>query len=208
MKSESMRDRFVSVVTELLDTEPRVAIVLADITVDRFRASGACECHPLRVINVGIREQLMLNVAAGMALGGMRAIAHSFAPFLIERAFEQVKLAFSHQGIGGILVSCGASYDVAAYGRTHEAPEDVALMGDAAWVAHPCAGARRRGGDVPSRRGQDRRRGVYPAVRTQERGRGAERWQAGGAATRVARRADGDRCRAHAGPGDGGDGGA
>ncbi|MDP9237395.1 MAG: transketolase [Chloroflexota bacterium] len=128
MKSESMRDRFVRVVTELLDTDPRVAVVMADITVDRFRASGACERHPLRVINVGIREQLMVNVAAGMALGGTRAIAHSFAPFLIERAFEQVKLAFSHQGIGGILVSCGASYDVAAYGRTHEAPEDVALM--------------------------------------------------------------------------------
>lgn len=123
-----MRDRFVSIVTELLDTEPRLAVVMADITVDRFRASGACQRHPLRVVNVGIREQLMVDVAAGMALGGMRTIAHSFAPFLIERAFEQVKLAFSHQGVGGILVSCGASYDVAAYGRTHEAPEDVALV--------------------------------------------------------------------------------
>ena len=123
-----MRDRFVSVVTELLDSEPRLAVVLADITVDRFKASGACERHPTRVVNVGIREQLMVNVAAGMALEGMRTIAHSFAPFLIERSFEQVKLAFSHQGVGGILVSCGASYDVAAYGRTHESPEDVALV--------------------------------------------------------------------------------
>jgi transketolase len=39
-----------------------------------------------------------------------------------------VKLGFSHQGVGGVLVSCGASYDVAAYGRTHESPEDVALI--------------------------------------------------------------------------------
>ncbi len=128
MRSDSMRDRFVSVVTELLDSEPRLAVVMADITVDRFVASGACQRHPLRVINVGIREQLMVDVAAGMALVGMRPIAHSFAPFLIERAFEQVKLGFSHQGIEGILVSCGASYDVAAYGRTHQSPEDVALV--------------------------------------------------------------------------------
>ena len=123
-----MRDRFVSVVSELLEDDPRLAVVMADITVDRFKASGAYQRHPLRVVNVGIREQLMVNVAAGMALEGMRPIAHSFAPFLIERSFEQVKLAFAHQGVGGILVSCGASYDTAAYGRTHQSPGDVALM--------------------------------------------------------------------------------
>jgi transketolase len=128
MKPDSMRDRFVSVVTDLLDHDPRLAVVMADISVDRFMTSGATARHPLRIVNVGIREQLMVNVAAGMALAGMRPIAHTFAPFLIERAFEQVKLGFSHQGIGGILVSSGASYDVAAYGRTHESPEDVALV--------------------------------------------------------------------------------
>ena len=128
MKIDSMRDRFVSVVTDMLETEPRLAVVMAEITADRFTASGASERHPLRVINVGIREQLMVNVAAGMALEGMRTIAHTFAPFLIERSFEQVKLGFSHQGIGGILVSCGASYDYGAYGRTHESPGDVALV--------------------------------------------------------------------------------
>lgn len=123
-----MRGRFVEVTTELLDSDPNVALVLADISVDRFLANGACERHPQRIVNVGIREQLMVNVAAGMALEGMRPIAHSFAPFLIERSFEQVKLAFSHQGVGGILVSWGSPYDVAAYGRTHQTAADVALM--------------------------------------------------------------------------------
>ncbi len=128
VRSESMRDRFARVVTDLLDVEPRLAVVLADISVDRFRALGAVACHPHRIVNVGIREQLMVNVAAGMALAGMRPIAHSFASFLIERSFEQVKLAFSHQGVGGILVSSGASYDIAADGRTHQSPGDVALV--------------------------------------------------------------------------------
>ena len=128
VSGDSMRGRFSTTVSELLDADERVAVVLADIGVDRFMASGALQRHPLRVVNVGIREQLMVNVAAGMALEGMRPIAHSFAPFLIERSFEQVKLAFSHQGVGGILISSGAPYDTAAYGRTHQTAADVALM--------------------------------------------------------------------------------
>jgi len=128
MSADSMRSRFVRVATALLDSEPRLALVFADISVDRFVASGAAQRHPRRVVNVGIREQLMVDVAAGMALEGMRTIAHSFAPFLIERSFEQVKLAYAHQGVGGILVSSGAPYDVAAYGRTHQTAADVALM--------------------------------------------------------------------------------
>jgi transketolase len=124
-----MRNRFVKVASELLDDEPNFALVFADISVDRFMGNGAMARHPDRVVNVGIREQLMVNVAAGMALEGMRTIAHSFAPFLIERSFEQVKLAYSHQGVGGILVSAGAPYDTAAYGRTHQTAADVALIG-------------------------------------------------------------------------------
>jgi len=128
MNQNSMRDRFAQVASDLLDEDERIAIVLAEISLDRFRATGAPRRHPARVINAGIREQLMINIAAGMALEGMRPIAHTFAPFLVERAFEQVKLGFSHQGVGAILVSAGASYDEPGSGRTHGAPEDVALM--------------------------------------------------------------------------------
>ena len=127
-KVPPMRDRFITVASELLDTNPRLAVVLADISADRFAATGASTRHPDRVVNVGIREQLMVSVAAGMALAGMRPIAHSYVPFLIERAFEQVKLDFAHQGVGGILVSNGASYDSAESGRTHHGPGDVALL--------------------------------------------------------------------------------
>jgi transketolase len=131
-----MRDTFVRTMTELLDDDPRTALVLADISSDLFRS--ALKAHPDRAVNVGIREQLMLSAAGGLALTGLRPYAHSYAPFVIDRAYEQIKLDLDHQGVGAVLVSVGASYDGSNYGRTHMSPEDVALIDtlDGNWTVH------------------------------------------------------------------------
>ena len=121
-----MRTAFTEEASALLDEDPLAAVVLAEISADLFAKAAAR--YPDRVLNVGIREQLMVSVGGGLALAGMRPIMHSYAPFLVERAFEQVKLDLAHQGGHAVLVSIGASYDAARSGRTHQAPEDVALL--------------------------------------------------------------------------------
>ncbi|MGI9649164.1 MAG: transketolase, partial [Acidimicrobiia bacterium] len=68
MGTVSLRDRFAEVTSELLDDLPELAVVLADIGVGRLAENGASARHPDRVINVGIREQLMIGVAGGLAL--------------------------------------------------------------------------------------------------------------------------------------------
>jgi transketolase len=130
-----MRETFLRVTEEILDADPDVAVVLADISAAQL--AGAAQRHPDRVVNVGIREQLLVSTGAGLALAGLRPIVHTFPSFLVERAFEQIKLDFSHQDVGGVLVSYGASYDMPMAGRTHQSPGDVALIDSLpGWTVH------------------------------------------------------------------------
>ena len=132
---ETMRERFGAVTSRALDDDPRLALALAVISGDTFAA--ARRRHPDRVIDLGIREQLLVSAAGGLALAGLRPVAHTFASFLIERPFEQVKLDLTHLDVGAVLVSAGASYDNAAGGRTHQAPGDVALLDTLpGWTVH------------------------------------------------------------------------
>jgi len=121
----TMRDRFYEAAADLLERDERTAMVIAEIGSSQLAAAGA---RSDRVINVGIREQLMVATAAGLALAGFRSIVHSYAPFVVERPYEMLKLDLGHQDVGAVLVSVGASYDAAASGRTHQTPEDVAAV--------------------------------------------------------------------------------
>jgi len=117
----SMRTRFYRTTAQALADDDRVAAVFAAIGI------GEMPAHP-RLHDVGIREQLMIGVTAGLALEGYRVVAHSYTPFLVERPYEQIKLDLGHNDVGAILVSTGASYDASTSGRTHQSPADVALL--------------------------------------------------------------------------------
>ncbi|HLN75617.1 MAG TPA: transketolase [Nocardioidaceae bacterium] len=133
--SRDPRATFAATAAELVEDDLSVALVYAEISGQYF---GEVEQrHPERVINVGIREQLLVNVGAGLALTGLRPVVHTFGSFLVERGFEQIKLGFNHQDVGGVLVGSGGSYDNTGGGRTHQVPGDVALMDSLpGWTIH------------------------------------------------------------------------
>ena len=121
-----MREAFAATATELFLEDERVAIVLAEISTQLFEEARRHD--PLRAVNIGIAEQSMVGVAAGFAMEGFHPIAHSLSPFMAERPYEQLKLDFGYQRLGGTFVGSGGSHDYASEGATHHAPGDAAVM--------------------------------------------------------------------------------
>ena len=134
--TEDLRTRFYRLLPELLAEDPRAVAVFGEVGVGYLDEAAVAPVAD-RVINVGIREQLVIGVAGGLALTGLRPIAHTFGPFLVERPFEQVKLDLGHQGVGAVLVSAGGSYDWPQGGETHFGYRDVAVLDTLdGWTVH------------------------------------------------------------------------
>lgn len=117
-----MRKQFAKTTTDILNSDKRTALLLGDIGVFAFRELKD------RVYNIGICEQSMTSLASGMALEGMIPIVHSIAPFITERNYEQLKLNFGYQNVGGNFVSVGSSCDYSSLGSTHHCPADVNIL--------------------------------------------------------------------------------
>lgn len=122
--TRTMRQQMGQTVGELLERDERVVVVLAEISTQYFTGTS----HPERVINMGIMEQTMTSVAAGLALEGFIPVLHSIVPFLVERPFEQIKDDFCYQRLGGNFISTGASYDYSTEGMTHHGVADVPIL--------------------------------------------------------------------------------
>ncbi len=119
----NMRSIFQATTGEIIREEEKLIVLLGDIGVWAFRNDMAQ--FPDRVINMGILEQAMVSFAAGLSASGFFPVVHSIAPFLVERALEQIKVDFGYQSLAGNFVSVGGSFDYAALGGTHHAPGDV-----------------------------------------------------------------------------------
>ena len=118
-----MRRRFGKVITELADRDESIIVLVGDIgyrVFDEFR-----EKYPDRFINLGICEQSMIGVSAGMALEGLKPWVYTITPFLIERPFEQVKLDIDQQNVNVKLVGFA---DYSTLGPTHAELNGEKLM--------------------------------------------------------------------------------
>lgn len=121
-----MRRQFKTTVSELAAADPRVAVILGDVSVYMFKDFQ--ERQPDRFYNMGICENTLISVAAGMAATGMRPFVHTIAPFLTERSFEQIKLDLCYNRFPANIVTCGASFDYAWDGATHHCYTDLAIL--------------------------------------------------------------------------------
>jgi transketolase len=121
-----MRDQFKDTVSVLAETDEKVVVVLGDISMFQFRHFK--EKHPERFFNMGICENTLISVTAGLSSQGLRPFVHTIAPFLIDRSVEQIKLDMCYNGFGGNIVSTGASFDYAWDGATHHTYMDLAIL--------------------------------------------------------------------------------
>lgn len=121
-----MRNAFADAVYDLAKDDPRICVVVADISpagsMERFRAE-----FPDRFINVGVAEQAMIGIAAGLAMRGMRPFCYTIAPFALFRPFEFVRCDLAYQNLSVTVVGMGAGLSYPSLGPTHHATEDVAI---------------------------------------------------------------------------------
>jgi transketolase len=121
------RDAYVRAVEELAGRDARVVAVVND-SVGSSKLGGFKERFPDRLVNVGIAEQTMVGVGAGLANGGKVPFVSAASCFLTARALEQIKADVAYSGANVKL--CGISSGVAygELGPTHHSIEDVAWL--------------------------------------------------------------------------------
>lgn len=121
-----MRNTFAETFYELGKRDPRLVVVVADISpagsIAKFR-----EDYPDRFINTGVSEQIMIGLCAGMALRGMRPFAYTIATFALYRPFEFVRDDLGYQELPVTIVGIGGGVTYSTLGATHHAMEDIAI---------------------------------------------------------------------------------
>ena len=112
---------------ELAETNPDVVMLTADLCffsgLERFKAA-----YPDKLYNLGIAEQNMIGVAAGLAKEGFIPFANTYASFCASRCADQVRVNMSYMNLPIKLVGLTAGYGAGILGATHVSIEDVALM--------------------------------------------------------------------------------
>jgi transketolase len=121
-----VRNKFADVFYELGKADPRLCVVVADISpagsIEKFRRE-----FPERFINTGVAEQIMIGMVAGMAQRGLRPFAYTIATFTLYRPFEFVRDDLCYQNLPVTIVGIGGGVTYSTLGSTHHAQEDVAV---------------------------------------------------------------------------------
>lgn len=121
-----MRNQFAETFYEMAKKDLRLMMLVADIS-PAGSMSDFREKFPHRFINTGVAEQIMIGMAAGMAMRGLRPFAYSIATFSLFRCFEFVRVDLAYQNLPVTVVGVGAGVSYSILGSTHHAMEDIAV---------------------------------------------------------------------------------
>src|SRR5437868_11137556 len=129
-KPRAMRDALLEQIHKAMASDRSIFFVSADFgspVLDRIRSD-----HPKRFVNVGIAEQNLINISAGLALEGYKVFAFAIAPFITMRCFEQIRVSLAllseARPMNVNLIGVGAGYSYVVSGPTHQCYEDITLM--------------------------------------------------------------------------------
>lgn len=118
-----MRNEFGKWITEIAKEDDSIFLISGDFgygVLDEYRTR-----FPNRFMNIGLCEQSMIGVAAGMALMGLKPYVYTITPFLIERTFEQIKIDINLNNVNVKLIGYD---DYPTQGPTHEVTNDGKFM--------------------------------------------------------------------------------
>ena len=121
-----MRKAFAETLLTLATSNPKIILLTGDLgfgVFDEYQST-----FPDRFINVGICEQALVDIAAGLALEGYKPIVYSIASFMTGRAWEQIKISLNYQKLPVVVVGAGGGYTYSKAGTSHHAAEDLGLM--------------------------------------------------------------------------------
>jgi transketolase len=124
--AKGMRNAFFDTLFVIARKNKEVILLTADIGAichDKFK-----QLLPKQYINVGIAEQHMVGLSAGLALSGKIVYIYSIIPFLAMRCYEQIRVDICCMNISVKIVGIGAGFDYSTLGPTHHGTEDIALM--------------------------------------------------------------------------------
>ena len=123
----AMRDAFAEAVVEALAEHPNLIVLDADVSKSTKSAVFA-KAHPERFLNVGIAEQNMMSIAAGMAAAGMLPVVNTFAMLLTMRALDQLRQSVAYPQLNVKIMGHYAGLSAGPEGPTHHAIEDLGIV--------------------------------------------------------------------------------
>jgi transketolase len=126
-KLESQRNYWAKALVDLGRTRKDIVVVSADLSSSVKTSLFAAE-FPERHFNVGIAEQNMMSIAAGLASCGKTAFASTFAAFGTGRVYDQIRQSIAYPELNVKIIATHAGITVGGDGATHQIVEDLALM--------------------------------------------------------------------------------